>query len=137
MIFLDTSFLLALEWKRDQYHRQAKRHWQKLLKAKQTLLTTTFVISEAITFFNARALHQKAVDIGQALLNGSGIDVVFVDKDLFLEGWAFSQDHADKSYSLTDCISFVLMKERSVQRALCFDHHFVQAGLSIEPEINP
>ena len=34
----------------------------------------------------------------------------------------------DKEWSLTDCISFVLMRERSVHEALAYDHHFEQAG---------
>ena len=34
----------------------------------------------------------------------------------------------DKSWSLTDCISFYLMRERGITQALTTDHHFTQAG---------
>jgi len=34
----------------------------------------------------------------------------------------------DKHWSLTDCISFVVMQQRGLQRALAYDHHFEQAG---------
>jgi uncharacterized protein len=34
----------------------------------------------------------------------------------------------DKEWSLTDCISFVVMKERGLTEALTADHHFEQAG---------
>ena len=34
----------------------------------------------------------------------------------------------DKDWSLTDCISFVVMQERNIQDALTADHHFEQAG---------
>lgn len=38
------------------------------------------------------------------------------------------RERPDKEWSLTDCISFALMGERRIQRALAYDHHFEQAG---------
>jgi predicted nucleic acid-binding protein len=35
---------------------------------------------------------------------------------------------ADKSWSLTDCISFAVMEARGIRQALTADHHFTQAG---------
>jgi predicted nucleic acid-binding protein len=34
----------------------------------------------------------------------------------------------DKEWSLTDCASFVPMRERGIKDALAHDHHFEQAG---------
>jgi predicted nucleic acid-binding protein len=34
----------------------------------------------------------------------------------------------DKQWSLTDCISFVVMEKESLREALTGDHHFEQAG---------
>jgi uncharacterized protein len=34
----------------------------------------------------------------------------------------------DKSWSLTDCISFAVMNDRGITRAMAYDHHFEQAG---------
>jgi len=41
--------------------------------------------------------------------------------------------HHDKRYSLTDCISFVVMKRMKLKTALAFDQHFVQAGFERIP----
>ena len=35
---------------------------------------------------------------------------------------------ADKQWSITDCSSFIIMRERGIQNALTHDHHFEQAG---------
>jgi len=35
---------------------------------------------------------------------------------------------SDKEWSLTDCASFVLMRERGLAEALAHDQHFEQAG---------
>jgi hypothetical protein len=49
-------------------------------------------------------------------------------RELFDSGWALYQDRPDKDWSLTDCISFVAMRERGIIEALTGDHHFEQAG---------
>ncbi len=41
---------------------------------------------------------------------------------------AWHQARPDKEWSLTDCISFVVMQGRGLSRALAYDHHFEQAG---------
>jgi hypothetical protein len=43
-------------------------------------------------------------------------------------GWALYADRPDKYWSLTDCISFVVMKDHQITEALTGDHHFEQAG---------
>jgi predicted nucleic acid-binding protein len=44
--------------------------------------------------------------------------------------WDLLASHSDKSWSLVDCASFVVMRERSISAALIADHHFDQAGFS-------
>ena len=57
-----------------------------------------------------------------------------VDDSLLALGWEYFRQHHDKRYSLTDCLSFVVMNERGLTQALGFDHHFVQAGFQLLPD---
>ena len=41
---------------------------------------------------------------------------------------AMHKERSDKSWSLTDCISFVVMGEHGITDALTGDRHFEQAG---------
>lgn len=128
-LFLDTSYLIAVEIADDQEHEAGLAHWRKLLKSSPPrIVTTSFIFTEVITLLNSRGLHSKSVELGKKLLSSRSIDLVHVDHELFHEGWVYFQKHKDKRYSLTDCISFVLMKRLGIEQALTFDKHFVQAG---------
>ncbi|NEP50033.1 MAG: PIN domain-containing protein, partial [Moorea sp. SIO3C2] len=113
-LFLDTSYLIALELADDQNHQITLNHWQSLDKTNLKLVTTSYVFDEVVTFLNSRYLHSKAVEIGKRLLTSSVVDLIQVNEVLFLEGWDYFQKYQDKSYSLTDCLSFVVMNKLKI-----------------------
>lgn len=128
-LFLDTSYLIAVENADDQYHKTASKHWRDLLKSSpRPLVSSSYVLVEVVTLLNNRGLHSKAVELGNSLLSSRLFNIVHVDEELFYEGWNYFQKYKDKTYSLTDCISFVLMKKLDITESLTFDKHFVQAG---------
>jgi predicted nucleic acid-binding protein len=127
-LFLDANYLIALEVSDDQHHHDAQQHWAKLLESPPSLVTTSYVLDEVVTFLNSRHQHSKAVRVGNNLRTASPIQLIHVDEALFEDGWAYFQQHDDKTFSLTDCISFVLMRKLEIAEALTFDRHFGQAG---------
>ncbi len=133
-LFLDTSYLIALEAADDQHHEEAIVHWQRLSSPLPSPVTTTYFFDEVVTFFNGRNRHAKAVEIGNLLLESSSLELVHVDEALFHEAWHYFTRHSDKSYFLTDCASFVVMKRLRIRAALTFDKHFAQAGFEWKPE---
>lgn len=133
-LFVDTSYLIALENGDDQYHRTAWRHWSALAKSSSlSLATSSYVFVEVVTLLNNHHLHSKAVELGKNLLTSRLFDVVHVDEQVFHEAWAYFQKYKDKTYSLTDCVSFVLVKRLGITAALTFDKHFAQAGFAKLP----
>lgn len=127
-VFIDTGFLIALETRDDQHHKAAQDSWRSMLALSPSFFTTEYIVNEVATFFNSRNRHKKAVEIGNCLLNSPSVHFIHVDRPLFLKGWDYFGSHEDKSYSLTDCISFVVMETFEVKCALTFDRHFEQAG---------
>ena len=132
-VFIDTGYLLALELANDQNHVAAKSHWQALLDAFPPLFTTSYVFDETVTFFNSRSHHAKAVEVGNSLLISRSVQLIHVDETLFQQSWKLFQQHQDKRYSLTDCISFATMRNRGIDVAMTFDKHFAQAGFQMLP----
>jgi predicted nucleic acid-binding protein len=127
-VFLDTGYLIALEAGDDQNHQAARRHWEHFSRRLPPLVTTSLVFAEVVTFFNSKGLHSKAVEIGNMLLESPAVTLVQVDEPRLLSAWEYFTQHADKSYSLADCASFLVMRERGIEQALAFDRHFTQAG---------
>jgi uncharacterized protein len=125
--FADTSFYVAVFNPHDALHARAIA----VAAAHQgAVVTTEFVLVEVGNFFccgNARAVFQKMVENLRA---ADDIEIVPASADLFHQGYALFTDRPDKEWSLTDCISFVVMKERGITRALTADHHFEQAGFT-------
>jgi len=97
------------------------------------MVTTTYVIDEIVTFFNSHSRHDKAVEIGNRLMNSRSVQVIHIGKGRFDKGWQYFQQHADKTYSLTDYISFIVIKEQGCESALSFDKHFTHAGFKVLP----
>ncbi|HEX8230861.1 MAG TPA: hypothetical protein VF826_16315 [Chloroflexia bacterium] len=60
----------------------------------------------------------------------SVVEIVHIDKALDEQAWELLSKRPDKDWSLVDCSSFVVMRQRGIQEALTTDHHFEQAGFT-------
>jgi predicted nucleic acid-binding protein len=131
-VFVDTGYLIALEDADDGNHPAAMRH-REGLPSMPPLTTTSYVVDEVVTFFNVRGQHAKAVELGEALLSSPSVRMIHVGEDLLARGLELLRERPDKRYSLTDCVSFVVMRERGIATAFAFDRHFEQEGFAREP----
>jgi uncharacterized protein len=124
-VFADTFYFLALLNAKDAAHARAAAFSESYDTA---LLTTAWVLTEladALANSRHRANFQRVLDQLQA-----DPDSVIVppSPQLFDEGIRRYTARTDKDWSLTDCISFVVMEQHDVNDALTGDHHFQQAG---------
>lgn len=133
-VFIDTGYLLALERRSDENHEVALAHWRARKEERLPgLISTTYVFDEVVTYLNARGLHASAVKVGNRLIESPSVELVHVDGALFHAAFDLFSERPDKGYSLTDCVSFVLMREREITNAFAFDRHFEQEGFTREP----
>ena len=126
-IFIDTGYILALLNTADEHHERA------VVMSRQVeppFLTTEAVLTEignALSRARWRALGYATI---QDLRADPNIDVVPVDAALFERALVLYGARVDKEWGLTDCMSFVVMKERNLTQALTTDRHFGQAGFA-------
>lgn len=123
--FIDTSFAVALGNKKDSYHQKAVE--LSFLYAGKQLVTTDCVVFE-IGNSLARGLREHAAATIISFLTSDEIEVVRISESLFDRGFEMYQSHSDKTWGLVDCVSFIVMRDRQVTKALTNDRHFKQAG---------
>jgi predicted nucleic acid-binding protein len=125
MIFVDTSFLLAILDPRDGLHSTARAC---AARAEGPMLITEHVLWEVLNFVSATPSRSKGEVLVNEVIKSAQFEVVFASRELFDRAFALFSRRPDKAWSLTDCVSFVVMGERGVTEALTGDRHFEQAG---------
>ena len=125
--FIDTQYVVALINQRDHHHDAAAKISINYVGA--PLLTTDVVLVE-IGNALARRFKAKAIETIDYFDRAANIEVVRLTAGIFESAVALFRTHADKSWGMTDCISFVVMRQRGVQDALTYDRHFTQAGFN-------
>lgn len=129
MIFVDTSGWIALVHRGDMLHSSAARIYKEIGMKKQ--VTTDAVLLETCNAFSHARMRRLAIVFMEQMdrCRASGIvEVIDTTGKAFRNGWEIFRTHLDKNWSLTDCISFSVMRERRIKGAFTSDHHFVQAG---------
>jgi predicted nucleic acid-binding protein len=125
MIFLDTAYLLAVVNPRDSLFERAQA-WSRNLS--ERLVVTEYVLWEVVNGYSIPADRSKAHEIISSVRSGADCEVVSASTELFEAGLQLHLDRPDKEWSLTDCISFIVMERAAITQALTYDHHFEQAG---------
>lgn len=117
----------------DEDHAASVKARDAALRAGSRLVTTDFVVDEALTLLRIR-LGLAAAEAWWRQVNDSRqLRWERIDASRFERAreWFFRQ--RDKTYSFTDCTSFIVMRELRITRALSLDHHFRQAGFLMVP----
>lgn len=130
MWFVDTGYLIALFSPNDAHHTQALALQAQVQRERRQLLTTEAVVFEVGAAFSRVAYRAVGQAVMHTLINDSLIETTPVTPVLRDKALALFAQHQDKDWSLCDCASFAVMRERGVTQALSADHHFDQAGFT-------
>jgi uncharacterized protein len=124
-MLLDTAGLLCLHNRAEPLHI----HTRTLYHTARIRVTHSYVLAEFVALAHARRLpRMAALAFVSDLVENPDIETVWVDEALHREATALLMARPDKTYSLCDAVSFVLMRQRHVTEALTTDHHFAQEG---------
>ncbi len=129
---IDTSALLALANPRDQYHEQSVATARTFTADGGRWIGTTLILAELHGHLLYRRGPQVARSVLGNLLDDSAFRWMDVTVDLVHEAnSAWLTAFRDQKFSLTDGVSFALMKREKLHVAFAFDHDFTTAGFEL------
>lgn len=130
-IFVDTAYLVALISPRDQLRENVLRIRNEF--GDRRLVVTQSILVETLNYFAEfrRDLKQSAYRVVEKFLINPDIEVIEQTSDVFHAGMSLYVRRLDKGYSLTDCISMNVCRERGISEVLTHDDHFEQEGFIV------
>jgi uncharacterized protein len=126
VIFVDTSFWVAVSAARDANHDESRQLLQR--HASQSLVTSSAVRGETWTFLRRRYGHRIAVAFLDRIDRSRRVAVRFVTESQEGEAMRWLRRHDEREYSFVDATSFVVMRALRIRDALAFDGDFAAAG---------
>ena len=127
-LFADSAFYIAAVNPRDGLHGMATAFLETL---EGRLVTTDFVLLEVGNWLSKSRDRAVFVELVQRLRADANSTIVEANRAIFDAGFNLYSQRPDKDWSLTDCISFVVMNRHRLTEALTADRHFEQAGFKV------
>ena len=127
-VFIDTAAWLALINKDDRFHQKAKDVRDRLIAEKREFITTSQVTIEVANSLSKPRFRQAAVKLIESINQSPDIRIIYITRRPYDKAWDVYKSRSDKEWSLTDCLSFIVMGEEGVKEAFTTDQHFEQAG---------
>src|SRR5208283_956863 len=94
------------------------------------LLTSDWVLMEVADALAESGCRGRVREFVHHLRHSPVCEIVPASRELLDRALDLYHQHADKEWTLTDCVSFVIMRDRNVTDALTGDKHFEQAGFA-------
>jgi predicted nucleic acid-binding protein len=125
LVFADAYYFVARLNRRDQHHTRVLK-FSRDFRAR--ILTSDWVLMEVADALAESESRSRVRDFILHLRQSAACEIVPATRELLDRALELYHRHADKEWTLTDCVSFVIMRERKVTNALTGDKHFEQAG---------
>jgi predicted nucleic acid-binding protein len=129
VIFVDTSFWVALRNVRDDRHAEAVALLGQ--HADGGLVTSNHVRGETWTFLRRRAGHASAVGFLDDLARSPRVRILTATPEHESDALRWLRRHDERPYSFVDATSFALMRVLRIRSALTFDRDFEAAGFGL------
>ncbi|MDA3950746.1 MAG: PIN domain-containing protein [Spirochaeta sp.] len=128
MVFIDTSALYAVFDRDDRNHTAAAQRWQSLLDSDARLVTHNYVVLELTALLRSRLGMEAVRDLTVEVL--PVLTVQWVSETIHAQGLHAMLAAGRRKLSLTDCVSFEIMRRNGCTTAFVFDPHFEERGFT-------
>jgi predicted nucleic acid-binding protein len=128
VVFGDTGYWIAVTNPHDSLHARAKAVSRSIARAR--IVTSEMVFAEFLNDFSQRGefLRKLAARFVERARADRNVTIVAQTSRQFRDALSMYTNRIDKTWSLTDCASFLVMKRYGMKEALAHDRRFEQAG---------
>ena len=126
-IFADTFYFIGLMSSDDKVHERCVQFSRQY---RGIIVTTSWVLTELADGLAKPPLRVGVGRLIEHVRASSRFRVIPLSESLLERGLSRYGKRPDKEWSLTDCISFVVMEDERITEALTGDRHFEQAGFA-------
>jgi predicted nucleic acid-binding protein len=128
--FVDTSAWFAYANREDPDHQRIRTALQTF---QGRLITSNFIFDETVTLCLYRLGRQVAATVGEVLRDPTAVAMLRITPADEQNAWVLWLARPDKTYSFTDCTSFVIMRRLGLQSAIAVDTDFQREGFLLLP----
>lgn len=132
-VFFDSAAFFALADKDDQYHRKAQDYLRTAAQRRIAFITSNWVINESAMLIARSVSKSAALRFLDTVSANPSIEIIRVEAAAEQESLEMFRKYKDQDFSITDCSSFVLMRNSECNRCFTFDAHFRTMRFIIEP----
>lgn len=127
-VFADSAYFIALLVREDAAHHIALKFADQFSGA---MVTSDWVLVEVADALCRPRNRGAVIAFLTQFAALSSVDIIPADRTTYAHGLELFAARPDKSWSLTDCFSFVIMHRMGISDAITGDRHFTQAGFNI------
>lgn len=132
-LFVDTAGWMCMADRKDPKHKAFSQTRDNWLRDSGVLVTTDYVLDETLTLISMRLGIEAAEKWWGQVSKSPRLKSEVIDYERAERARIWFFNWKDKSFSFTDCTSFIVMKELEIEKSLTSDKHFVEAGFEILP----
>src|SRR2546423_11755954 len=106
--------------RRESHHIVAANIYREARKRGQRIITTNYILAELVSLLTSpkRLLRSDIISFVEAIKSASYVEFIHADESLDQTAWQPLKSRTDKDWSLVDCVSFVVMRNRCISEAL-------------------
>jgi predicted nucleic acid-binding protein len=135
-VLVDTGAWIALVVRQDECHQIAASHARRLARVLTPLLTTNYILLETYTYIRYHYGHHKALELDtvlQTLIRAGRLIVVWVTEEVHVRALDIFRKYEDQTFSVVDCASFIVARDRKIRDVFGFDKNFLTMGFVLRP----
>lgn len=128
-VYIDTSAFLTILDADDPNHTAARGAWIELVERGELVITSNYAVVETVAVLHSRVGMDAVRWLQDEVL--PVVNVEWVDRQIHASAMSAVISGSRRGPSLVDCVSFEIIRSRSLANVFAYDKHFENRGFNL------